>query len=62
MTSSLKAALDTTLRQWLDAHCEHEDRPDGFVFPQLAYRMAEAAALVYDTSFESSQYTEREVT
>tara|TARA_R110000868_G_C10825017_1_gene758909 strand:- start:5 stop:193 length:189 start_codon:yes stop_codon:yes gene_type:complete len=60
MKSSLKAELEKSIRSFLDKTAEHEDRPEGYVHPEICEHMTNAAEAVYDATFSASQTAERE--
>lgn len=61
MKASLKAKLEAAIDAFLEDTAEHDDRPDGYVHPDITQHMANAAEAVFDATFAASQYTESEV-
>ena len=61
MKPSLKAKLAAAIDAFLDEVAEHDDRPAGFVHPEMGDQMTNAAEAVFDATFASSRYTESEV-
>jgi DNA phosphorothioation-dependent restriction protein DptG len=54
------ADLQEIMQKFLDEHCEEDEWPDSFCHPELSKHMAQAASTVYDATFASSKYTEKE--
>ena len=49
------------MQAWLDGMCESDDRPDGYMHPDMAEHMATAASAVFDATFRGQEYAEHEV-
>lgn len=60
MNLQLKLILNKAIESVIDEICDHEQRPDFYIHPDLATDMTEAAAVVFDAAVKSSQFTEKE--
>lgn len=62
MKTTIRLILETHLENFLNELAEHNDRPDGYIHPEMVDNMADAVAAVYDATFLSSQFTVQECT
>ena len=61
MNGKMEDSLEKAIQDVLDEYCEDPTRwPEGYCPPRLSRMMAMACAVVFDASFESSVYTEKE--
>jgi len=61
MKSSLKGKLEEVIEKFLNQTAEAVELPEGYCPTGLAEHMANAAAAVFDCSYESSKFTENEL-
>jgi len=61
MKTELKLKLEKAINEFLEEACEHELRPDGYIYPELVEHMTTAAEIVFDAGFTSSQFTLKEL-
>lgn len=61
MKTQLKKSLEKLIDAWLEEEAAGNHWPDGYVHPNISKHMVVAAGAVFDATFESSQYTEKEL-
>ena len=60
MNLQLKLILNKAIQKAMDEICDHDQRPEFWIHPDLEMQMTEAAAIVFDTAVKSSQFTKKE--
>ncbi len=60
MRTKMLCTLDQAIQKWIDDSCEVDCWPDVIVPPDLAERMASAAAGILDAIEDSQKYARRE--
>ena len=58
MTLKLKVKLEEAVQNWIEEICEHDDRPEGYMHPELVIQMTNAAEAVFDSGFAAQAYKE----
>lgn len=56
MKRDIKNILEVAMENWLDETDGHPSKPKGWVHPEMAHQMANAAAEVFDAAFEAQRF------
>ena len=59
MKAKLRATLQGAMEEWVENQCEHDERPNGYIYEQLSEDMTRAAEAVYDASFAAQEFAKK---